>query len=209
MAEPTVWRNGYTPGGIVVMPPNVFIDERTPEVYETVVTNFTLYNKGSGENTFLAFGEPNQTGLSAGLVINGMSIGLNSDGALAFYCLSELGARTEVAALNCSGEFSGLTYVHAQYAAETPDGDDFAATIGTTHYADTTGAAVEVTLPATTGLAGQRLTVKDASGNAAAVNVTLTPDGSDTIDGQSSYVISTDYQSVTLEANGAGEWYIV
>lgn len=208
MAEPTVWRNGYTPGGIVVMPPNVFIDDRAPDTYETVVTNFTLYNTGDGENTFLAFGEPKQTGVSAGLVVDGMALGLNSDGALAFYCLSEVGVRTEVAALNCSGEFSGLSYVVGQHEPEGGDADDFTAVIGETSYVDTT-AIVEVTLPATTGLAGQRITIKDAQGNANNNNITVTPDGSDTIDGASSLTIELAWQSVTLEANGAGEWYIV
>ena len=71
---------------------------------------------------------------------------------------------------------------------------------------DTT-AAVAVTLPA--GANGHSVIVKDATGAGASVNnITITPNGGDTIDGALTLVISTDKASYTLVKNGAN-WDIV
>lgn len=50
--------------------------------------------------------------------------------------------------------------------------------------------------------------VKDGSGAAATNNITITPDGTDLIDGAANYVINTNYGSVTLVYSGT-DWYII
>lgn len=67
--------------------------------------------------------------------------------------------------------------------------------------------AVTLNLPAVAGLtAGTRIEVKDISGNASTNNITIDANGSETIDGALTFVINTNYESVTLETDGTA-WY--
>lgn len=67
-------------------------------------------------------------------------------------------------------------------------------------------AVTSVVLPV--GVMGKKVTIKDEVGIAASKNITIsTNGGSSTIDGQSTYVISTNYGSVTLAWTDA--WYVV
>ncbi len=59
---------------------------------------------------------------------------------------------------------------------------------------DASGGAVAITLPA--GLDGQVYEIKDGEGSAATNNITITPDGTETIGGAATNVISTNYGSV-------------
>lgn len=71
----------------------------------------------------------------------------------------------------------------------------------------TVGAATTVNLPA--GVDGQELIVKDAKGDAAANNITVTP-AAGTIDGAATFVINTNRGSVTLVySSAAGEWEVI
>lgn len=65
---------------------------------------------------------------------------------------------------------------------------------------DTTSGAVEVTLPPANGCPGQLYRIKRIS--AGANNVTITPDGSDTIEGDASRTLSTQWAGLTLIAQG-------
>lgn len=71
----------------------------------------------------------------------------------------------------------------------------------------TSGAATTITLPPiSAGSTGRRLiTVLDQKGDAATNNITVTPNGGDTIMGAASYVIARNYGAVTLVDNGT-EW---
>ena len=71
----------------------------------------------------------------------------------------------------------------------------------------TSGAATEVTLPASADRVGP-ITIKDGKGDANSNNITVTPDGSETIDGLSSWVLSFAYSGVTLipRPDGNGWW---
>ena len=63
-----------------------------------------------------------------------------------------------------------------------------------------------VTLPAATN-AGQRIVIVDGSGSCSATNtIVITRAGSDTINGATTYTLSTAYGSVTLLANGTTNW---
>lgn len=71
----------------------------------------------------------------------------------------------------------------------------------------TSGAATGITLPASAARVGP-VRIKDGKGDASSNNITLTPDGSETIDGLSSWVISFDYAGVLLvpRSDGNGWW---
>ena len=71
--------------------------------------------------------------------------------------------------------------------------------------ADTSGGAVTVNAPPASA-PGNRLTVKDFSGNAAANNITVVPQGSDTVE---SATITTNSQAKTWVSDGQGTWMLI
>ncbi len=71
---------------------------------------------------------------------------------------------------------------------------------------DTTVSAVTMNLPA--GTEGRKITIKHIDGAAATEPITINRAGSDTIEGNSSYTIDTDYGHVTLVFY-SGVWYII
>ena len=64
---------------------------------------------------------------------------------------------------------------------------------------------VDITLPAAS--AGPRV-VRIKLDDATAGGVTITPDGSDTIDGSALFVMSTIFASLDLQSDGVGAWHI-
>jgi hypothetical protein len=66
---------------------------------------------------------------------------------------------------------------------------------------------ITLTAAATAGT-GRVITIKDVSGNAQAFNITLTPNGTEKIDGQSNYVIVQNYASIELVSNGSN-WFVL
>lgn len=72
----------------------------------------------------------------------------------------------------------------------------------------TTTLAITIRLPAASGYAGETIYIKDDSGNAGTNNITVTPDGTDTIDDDPSLVIDSDYAGVQIKSNGTG-WEVL
>jgi hypothetical protein len=72
-------------------------------------------------------------------------------------------------------------------------------------------AARTITLPASSTFnAGQQLLVVDESGSCSATKtITLSPNGTDKIDGASSAVINGPYGYIGLESNASGNWTII
>ena len=71
-----------------------------------------------------------------------------------------------------------------------------------------TSAARTLTLPAATTT--MFFMVKDAAGSAATNNITITPDGTDLIDGANAdYLVSADWESIGLVSDGVSKWYVV
>lgn len=73
---------------------------------------------------------------------------------------------------------------------------------------DTT-AARAITLPLANSVASGRIyIIKDATGSANSFNITLIPQGSDTIDNESSYVYDSDLGSIWVIGDGVSSWKV-
>jgi hypothetical protein len=72
-------------------------------------------------------------------------------------------------------------------------------------------AARVVTLPASSAYpTGTRLLIVDETGNCSSIKtITLSPNGSDAINGATSAVVNVAYGHIAIESNGAGEWTVV
>jgi hypothetical protein len=68
--------------------------------------------------------------------------------------------------------------------------------------------AITITLLAAASWSGRYLIIKDESGKAGTYNITVDADGSETIDGDLTYKIVINYQSVTLYSNGTSIFII-
>ena len=71
-----------------------------------------------------------------------------------------------------------------------------------------TGAVTSLTLTSAQTLEGRMLIIKDAGGNANTNNITIDTEASETIDGQATNVISTDYGVVRLYSDGTN-WFVI
>lgn len=71
----------------------------------------------------------------------------------------------------------------------------------------TVPAAVAVSLPA--GVAGRIYQIIDGTGDAATNNITITPNGAETINGGATYVINRNYGAVQLVYNATSKWQVV
>jgi len=94
---------------------------------------------------------------------------------------------------------------NVQFAIEQ-ESSDFTAETNKTYLIDTT-AAVEVTLPPTAS-ANFYIRIKDSTGSANTNPITVITAGSETIDGQVSDIIDSDYASKTYIFNGSN-WSIL
>lgn len=104
---------------------------------------------------------------------------------------------------------SGVLAENIQVATGTPQTtiEDDATLVLSNPAAD---AAIELLLPAGANVATRRITIKDYKGNAATRNITITPNGSETIDGNADLTISTDQGAVILHYYPAdSDWIIV
>jgi hypothetical protein len=75
------------------------------------------------------------------------------------------------------------------------------------HVTYTATGTVAITLPTAQVEDGRILVVKDAGGNAGTNNITISTQGSETIDGSATATINSDYSAINLYSNGTN-WYI-
>ena len=88
----------------------------------------------------------------------------------------------------------------------TTSSGTFAATANATHFVNTSGGAATVTLPAAS--TDRFVRIKDISGNANTNNITVNTPGAETIDGDSSHVMDSNYGSKVFVSDGTN-WYIL
>jgi BRCT domain type II-containing protein len=100
---------------------------------------------------------------------------------------------------------TGDTYktIHNVSATYTVDN---AGAHDTTIWADATSAAFAITLVASSANTNRELRFVKLD---AAHNVTITAAGSDTINGAATYVLSSQYQKVTITTDGSGKWIAI
>lgn len=131
--------------------------------------------------------------------------------AYAFIELESSGAGkwTILAANGAAVAFNGATLSLARHAVSDAN-YTLVSGVSTVAYSAIT-AARTVTLPSSSSFnPGQQVLVVDESGScSSAKTITLSPNGSDKIDGAASAVISQAYGYIALESNAAGNWTII
>ena len=65
-----------------------------------------------------------------------------------------------------------------------------------------------INLPKCSNCSGRQLIFKDKSGKSFFNPITLTPQTSDKIDGQLTYVINTNHEAVTIVSDG-NNWFVI
>ena len=71
-----------------------------------------------------------------------------------------------------------------------------------------TAAGDTLTLPSAATIAGKVYVIKDESGNAGTDNITIATQAAETIDGQATFVINANYNSVTVYSDGTN-WFVM
>lgn len=94
---------------------------------------------------------------------------------------------------SASGRVSNLTQESGNYILTSSD-----------YYVEFIAGDATVNLPAANGLVGQEFVIKNSSTGI----ITLDPDGSETIDGELTVLLSTQYDALTIVSNGTN-WIIV
>lgn len=75
-------------------------------------------------------------------------------------------------------------------------------------YVDSSGGAVQILLQTGAARAGLPLVIKDTGGAAATNNITITPNGAETIDGIAPLVINANYGGYRLNPKAAGGYTV-
>jgi hypothetical protein len=164
-----------------------------------LITLLRIANDGRNVTITQAGNILTQTGGSVTLDITGQVAILVYDAGLSkWLCLTTAGFIIQTG----NHYFAGGQQVmwHDLSANTTLDNTYFHADV------DAAGGAVTITLPTAVGCAGQTFEISRI--NSGSNNVTVDGDGSETINGVATYVLTAQYQTVTVRSTGAG-WRVV
>ena len=100
--------------------------------------------------------------------------------------------------MNCRGSI----YVNLRVYDGKIKNDDFILLV------NTNAAITNINLPKCSNCSGRQLIFKDKTGKCFANPITLTPNTSDKIDGQLTYLINTNHESVTIVSDG-NNWFLI
>lgn len=107
--------------------------------------------------------------------------------------------------------FAGITISGAQKVNETTVNAATYDLLATDYILNvaytTTGAVTSLTLPTAQCVAGRAIVIKDTGGLSGTNNITIDTEGSETIDGDETAVINSDYSSINLYSDGSN-WFI-
>ena len=78
----------------------------------------------------------------------------------------------------------------------------------TLYLADSSLNSLTLTLSTSSIETGKEIIIKDSTGSSSINSITVQTEGSETIDGESSFTISLDYTSITLISDGSN-WFII
>lgn len=99
--------------------------------------------------------------------------------------------------------YNGTNWINGTALVRTEVTGNYTVLAGDSYLGVRQTAAVALTLPF--GVANKQYVIKDELGAAGTYAITIYPNGTETIDGQSSYIINVNYGSVTL-IFGANNW---
>jgi hypothetical protein len=152
-------------------------------VAETATVTVSTYESGVGNGTLFA-----TTMLSDTISESTAAAGVTADGVL------------------CKDSGIEVTYLKTAIRTTETAATVTATSADYTIPCDATSNAITVDLPAAAGVSGLILVIKkvDVSAN----DVTINPNGAETIDGSGTAVISTQWEAVTIQSNGTN-WIIL
>lgn len=78
----------------------------------------------------------------------------------------------------------------------------------TVYLVDSSSSSLTLTVSTSSIEAGKELIIKDSTGSSATNSIVVQTEGSETIDGQSSFTISSNYTSITIVSDGSN-WFII
>ncbi len=118
----------------------------------------------------------------------------------------------ELAEISNAGNASTSIPIAVQAAARAPTNVTISSTVtvGANGYGDilvNVAGTVTVNLPAASARSGVPVSIVDIGGHAAANNITIVPNGAETIKGSGTLVISSNFGGTTLWPISTGNWY--
>lgn len=78
----------------------------------------------------------------------------------------------------------------------------------TLYLADSSSGSLTLTLSTSSLEVGKEVIIKDSTGSSSSNSITVDTEGSETIDGQTSFTISSNYISISMISDGSN-WYII
>ena len=140
----------------------------------------------------------------------GSTSSTNLDSSISFYVSGTTDGNNN-AVFDGNVVMNGTTLQASAQRVSTTVASSFPYTVAEGDYVilvEGTGSPRTIDLPAKANHAGRVLIIKDATGNASSNNIEIDPNGSETIDGTSTKLMSGNKSSLTIVC-GSDQWYVL